>query len=583
MNTIDQAKQVIESTSARSDSGSVVSASPRPKLTFAEVLVAVADAEGLTDGVRSNLHGAVTKVAGIMSKAGLGQILDPEAVANRLGKLSAAKLGFKTANSRAAFISNFWRAVRLAGVDVLPGRHLTPLSPAWDDLYALLPELKAQLRLSRFFHFSTEQSWLPEEIGDEHIHRYREELRRTCARSKADKLARYVVRGWNAAAETIQGWPQRRLEAGFNADRFYILPWSAFPGSYRDDVEAFLASDADTWLQGDTARRSLKPRTKSNYRDAYRRAASILVRLGVAAESIRTLADVVHLDRVEAVLCFLRDRTERRQGGHVALMALLLLVAADVHVGADDKVVEKLTEYFESVRERGQTMSPRTQERLAQFDDPALLDRLERLPSDLIKAVKGKPVDQATAGRVRLALFMAILWDTGLRSGNVVALDLDRHLVPTDPADKGRVVLHIPAGEVKNGVEFRGPLQPSTVRFWNLYLNNYRHIHAGSPCSWLFPRPDGSHWPQQGAYQALNDLCDRTLGADVTPHLIRALVGKVMLEFNPGAALVVQQLLGHKSIQTTIAHYSFIKSSKAREIYFDVLRRRRGQGGPDEI
>lgn len=553
-----------------------------PGLTFANVLEAVDRAEGLTAGVRSNLRSAVMKVADLMSKSGPGQTINVHAIAERLGKQSAARLGFKTKGGRSAFESNFWRALRIAGFDTLPGRDTTPLLLAWADLDSKLTEPKVGRPLSQFLHFSSRQGWAPGDIEDAHVHRYREQLGRTCMKSKADKVARNTVRAWNIAMETIPGWPQRRLQAGYKTDRFYILPRPVFPASYHKDVEKFLAPDTTDWLEADEEIVPLKPRTKSNYREGLRRAASILVRLGVAPNSIRSLADVARADRAHAILHFISDRTGRTKGGHVGFMALLLLMVAERHLQAEKNEVEKLFKYFKNSWDQRQVMSEGNQRRLAQFDDPALLEQLERLPEDIVAAVRKRPVNRESANLVRIALLTALLRDTALRSGNVVAIDLDRHLMTGGSAGQIAWHLHIPAAEVKNGVEFRGKLEAETARILQLYVQKYRKFHSGVACSWLFARADGSHWPQTQAYATFKDYADRTIGVDMTLHIFRALAGKIVLDEHPGAAPVVQQMLGHKVLTTTVASYAFLAPAKARELYHGLLRRRR-QDGPDMI
>ena len=189
-----------------------------------------------------------------------------------------------------------------------------------------------------------------------------------------------------------------------------------------------------------------------------------------------------------------------------------------------------LDRFVRNTAERRRGMSDQTWERLVQFDDPTLLRRLQHLPEELVRSVKKQPVTLTTAKTVRLALTLALIWDTGLRSGNVVALDLDRHVIGDRNSRAETINLFIPGEEVKNGSEFRGPLTPRTTRLWKLYVESYRQIHMGKPCTWLFPRPDGSHWSQQQAYGDLKDIADKLLGLDVTPHLIRALIGKIILD-----------------------------------------------------
>jgi len=97
-------------------------------------------------------------------------------------------------------------------------------------------------------HVASEQGWLPSEINDTHVMRFRQLLASTCLKSKVDKTVRNTFRAWNAAVSTIKGWPGHRLKAGDSSDWRYTLPWATFPDSYRQDVELFVRRSENDWL-----------------------------------------------------------------------------------------------------------------------------------------------------------------------------------------------------------------------------------------------------------------------------------------------------------------------------------------------
>jgi integrase len=423
-------------------------------------------------------------------------------------------------------------------------------------------------------HVASEQGWPPSEINDTHVLRFRQLLTSTCLKSKVDKTVRGTFKAWNAAADEIEGWPGRRLEVGGSPEWIYIRPWNTFPISYRQDVDVFVSRAEDDWLYRDDGREPLRPTTRANYSEALRRAASVLVLLGTHPNSIRTLDDVAHPNQASRILYFLSERTARKHGGHVGYMALVLYMVARDHLRLSGEELATLARFARNTADRRHGMSDRTWERLVQFDDPRLLRKFEALPDELVRSIKKQPISISTAKTVRVALALALMLDTGLRSGNVVALDLDRHLIGTPHAQMGSITLFIPAEEVKNGVEFRGSLMPRTARIWKLYVEDYRQVQMGKSCTWLFPRRDGSHWSQQHAYSDVKDVADKLLGLDVTPHLLRALVGKIILDKIPGGHAIVQQVLGHKQLSTTVNYYAPTKPSDARAIYHEVLEGR---------
>jgi integrase len=388
--------------------------------------------------------------------------------------------------------------------------------------------------------------------------------------------------------ELVPGWPPQSLGAEYHSDRTYALEWSAFQTSYPEDVGAFVRrstaveSEAD-WLDAEDDRRPLRPRTQSNYSEALRRAASILVKLGVDPNSIRLIRDVVEPSRVKRILHFLKDRTGRKSGGHVGYMALVLYLAAVDRGGLTDKQIEILGGFVAKTKERRLQMSERTEQRLAQFEDPLVLERFKHLPAILVDRAEKLPVGIASAKAVRMALLIALAFDTGLRSGNIVALDLDRHVLGDIDSGKGKVFVVVPGEEIKNGVECRARLRAGTVKLLRLYRDKYRIIHVAKPCSWLFPVGNGNHMMQQRFYGDLKDLGDKELGLDLTPHLVRALIAKIILNQYPGGMPIVQQMLGHTNLATPTAYYAALRQQDAADIYHDILEGRADASDQDLI
>jgi hypothetical protein len=234
--------------------------------------------------------------------------------------------------------------------------------------------------------------------------RFRQLLASTCLKSKVDKTVRNTFRAWNAAVSTIKGWPGHRLKAGDSSDWRYTLPWATFPDSYRQDVELFVRRSENDWLEAGDALEPLHVRTQSNYSEALRRAASILVTLGCDPNSIKTLGDVVLPPQAKRILHFLAKRIGRTKGGHVGYMSLVLFMAARDHVRLGDSDLATLEKFVRNTAESRRGMSDQTWERLVQFDDPTLLRRLQHLPEELVRSVKKQPLTLRTAKIVRLAL-----------------------------------------------------------------------------------------------------------------------------------------------------------------------------------
>ncbi|MBX6745216.1 MAG: site-specific integrase [Acetobacteraceae bacterium] len=522
------------STSANSDDTADLN------LTFADVLRAVDAAIGLPDGSRDNLRNAVRRTASLLGAQGLHTPVNIPALRKRLEKVTAAKLGFQSEGSFASFRSNLNRALRLAGVQVMPGKSHAPLTYQWGILRERAEVAGLWPALSRFAHWCSERGVAPEDVGTDHLRAFGELMRTTCLRSRADKAVPQVAKAWRKAQAEVSGWPQQVLPVPEPRRADSSPPWSAYPPSLEADARNFVSggTQAGDWLEGDGAPQR-RAATQVNYLGALRRAAGELVAAGIPPEQLCSLADLVQPDRVRMVLQRTAERTGRRRGGHVSLLATVLLLAGRDHVRLPPEAVRRL-ERMQSATLPERTMGDRTLERLMPFEDGAKLDALIGLPRRLAAMAKrhGK-VDIQSARLVRCALFLQLLLDTGARQGNIVALDLNAHLL-LGPRDHGTII--IPGELVKNGEEVRAPLRPETVRLLRLYLETYRPVHAGAtPSRWLFPRPDGSHWPTTAAGQTLIELAARHVGADVNPHLVRALLGMLILAEQPGGTGLVSR------------------------------------------
>jgi hypothetical protein len=290
---------------------------------YSDVLAAVNLATDLTPKVKQNLRAAVSRASNLVSAQGLHGPVDITQLQKKLERQTSATLKFETDGALAAFKSNLRRALRLAGHDIMPGRHVTPLSPNWSNLMDQLGGARIAIKLSRFAHVATGQGWEPQDISPGHLERFREILNLTNLGSKTSKVVRGTIAAWSHGFRNCAGWPPIDLGAPPAETRFYALNWSAFPGGFREDVELYLsrpASDlanifrtiektgAMPWLSNDGRDNGLlRDRTKENYRDALRRAASILVKVGHRnAEDITNLAAIIGVAETQKILSFLK-------------------------------------------------------------------------------------------------------------------------------------------------------------------------------------------------------------------------------------------------------------------------------------
>nr|WP_295738839.1 site-specific integrase [uncultured Acidocella sp.] len=557
-----------------------------PAAHFTGVLAAIECAPDLSPKIRENLRGAVKKAANLVSAQGLNGKVDIPKLQRKFEQLTPAILGMRTDNALAAFKSNLRRALRLAGHDIMPGRHVTPLSAGWTKLMAMLNGGPMAIKLSRFAHVASQQGWEPEDITQAHLERFAAILRQTNLGSKAEKIVRGTVAAWAHGRRNCPHWPGNDLGLPPAETRFYALPWAAFPASFAEDVENWLArpsSDLQHLLASIAetgavpAPPSLKGRnngtlracTERNYRDALRRAASILVTTGYRhVGDISGLSAVVGVAELQCVLKFLAARTNRQDGGHLGYIAFHFYFIGRDYLHLPAHTLHQLEFLWRRTRGKYGEMSPRSFARLCQFDDHAKTVNMARLPHALAKAAgKRDKIDARAIKLMRTALFTAIALDTGLRAGNIVNLQLDKHITFTTRNKQSIAIITNPGEEVKNGETLISELSAESTKLMELWRDTYRPSVCAADkrqAPYLFPSQSGMHLTTALALQSLKDLGAYHAGLDVTPHVIRAFLGKLMLDDTPDGHAAVQAVLGHNSIETTLRYYAPVRPIQAK-------------------
>ncbi|WP_203070586.1 site-specific integrase [Falsiroseomonas ponticola] len=546
--------------------------------TFAAVRESVQAAPDLTEGARKNLLRAVDIVAGQMGAAGISAPVDISRIRRLFEKLTPAMIGYSSPGGLSSMKSSFHRALRIAGLTVMPGKSRTSLSSAWGILREAAEPSGSWPAVSRFAHWCSENGVEPAYVEQGHVARFVALVGQTSLKQRADKAERQVVRAWRIAQAKVPGWPVQPLPMPHPKKGEASPAWSVYPPSLEAEAKAFVARGAEAdgdWL-AQTPRTPLRPATREAYLGTLRRAAGELVASGIPPEDISSLTDLVRPDRVKRILTGIRNRTHRSKGSSVSQTAIVLTLVAREYPDLLQQDVKLLMQMERAVR-AGRGMGNRTVRKLEEIDDPAKRRALLNLPGKLMREVKARAtVDISSARLVRAALFLQLLVDTGSRQGNIVCLDLERHVCRLRD---GSMWIFIEGAETKNGVELEAPLPPETAAMLDTYVREYRPLHSGqSTSSWLFARSDGSHWPRTEANQTLQDITAKYIGVPVNPHLVRAVIAEILEEAAPGALGLARDVLGHRSIQTTEAHYARRKAARSRRLHQETMDRvRRGR------
>lgn len=164
---------------------------------------------------------------------------EPAAVRRLLRGVTAAQMGFQPARWR-NIRSLISAALTLTGQITVPARLDAPPSPAWAALLGQLTSLDTRCRMGRLARYCTRQGLQPEQMDDAVLAAFRAALEQGSLVADPARCQRETALQWNRAAAACPTWPQQRLTVPDHR-LYYTPPWSSYPPSLLQDVEAWLA------------------------------------------------------------------------------------------------------------------------------------------------------------------------------------------------------------------------------------------------------------------------------------------------------------------------------------------------------
>lgn len=222
-----------------------------------------------------------------------------------------------------------------------------------------------------------------------------------------------------------------------------------------------------------------------------------------------------------------------------------LLDLNDAHLAEINAIIGRLAP------KTGRRMGARNYERLKQFDDPALVQRLLGFPDEeLGRALKAKSPIRRAKG-VERALAIAVVLHTGLRAENLRSLRLDSNLIRHGE----RMLVRLSEDEMKTHAALEIGLPTEVIALLDLFVSEHRSVLPGAEGPYLFPGETGG----ARSYAAIRDAVGRPLrkhaGIEISPHLYRHVIAKIVAERRPDLLSDVSRHLGHRSFNTTYQSY----------------------------
>lgn len=491
-----------------------------------------------------------------------------------IGRINPAQHGM-TRKTWSNIRSNALAALRLYSSNDGPPR-TRPLSNEWQALQRLLPDKRFRNGLSRLTRYCSAHGIAPASVDDATMTNFRHYLETDTLVPDPAAVHRRVCRLWSEAADAIPGWPGRKVRLPDNRKPRRHLSLNDLPANLQQDLGAYLAMRANPDPFNDEAPvRSLKPGTIRLQQEHVRVAASTLIEQRSASDHIQSLADLVEPDAFKAIMRRLLAEHEGEPNAWTESIATTLISIAKHWVRVDADTFSKLKALKARLPKLLPGMTRKNRETLRQFDDDGNLARLLALPQQLFAEARGvDPPTNKAAVQAQIAFAIEFLLNCPLRSHNLVALRLGTHV--TRPAgNHGPVYLCLEPGEVKNDEPIDFELAPSVVRLLEVYQNRFLPRLGGPDCKYLFCTAGGRQKTQATLAQQIQETIAKRVGLVMTPHQFRHLAAKLLLEADPDAYERLRQLLGHKSLRTTLNAYAKPDTRRAGRKHDQIIEARR--------
>jgi len=183
----------------------------------------------------------------------------------------------------------------------------------------------------------------------------------------------------------------------------------------------------------------------------------------------------------------------------------------------------------------------------------------------------------------QLAVAIAILTVAPVRLANLTAIKLGTNLIKPGGPDSN-CWLTFPDYDVKNRVRLEYPLEQYLTRMIDEYVHDFRPaLLRGRNDDWLFPGQPGGAKSNTLLSGQITQRIYQATGLRMTVHQFRHAAGALILKSRPGEYELVQRLLGHRNVQTTINAYIGLENIHASEIFSRIVMKHMDDGLDDGL
>ena len=302
------------------------------------------------------------------------------------------------------------------------------------------------------------------------------------------------------------------------------------------------------------------------------------VKTGVPIAKLDLLSALLAPDVAEKVLdAYWQKNGENPKLFTIDLACRFLAIAKETKC-LNDEECERLDEMRRDLEDhRQEGLTDKNIAFLRQVLTPGVWERAIKLPFAMMaEARRQQHAPVRAAVMAQLAVAIAILSVAPIRLQNLTAIRLGTNLIKPGGL-ASNYWLAFPDYDVKNRVRLEFPLEQYLTQLIDEYVHDFRPtLLRGRDEDYLFP---GQREGAKGKISFSGQITGRiykATGLKMTVHQFRHAAGAIILKQRPGEYELVRQLLGHRSVQTTITSYIGLDGIQASEIFTNIVMARMG-------
>ena len=319
---------------------------------------------------------------------------------------------------------------------------------------------------------------------------------------------------------------------------------------------------------------------------------------GIPIESITSLRDLVDpIGNVRTIMTFFWERASCVATTQTAGIAEVLRQVAAFHCRLPAAHVAQIAKWKKNVtpercaglteknRRRLRTLADRNRmaallhlpAKLMELAEDAAVRANEEIPPDMETKIKKKRRKSRRAELLqaeylaRMAVALELLIICPLRIENLRTLEIGRELQRLG-SDRRRIThIFVPSTQTKNRAPVEWPVNPISAAVIDRYIEAFRPTIAPPGSAALFPARDGGPQAATTLGSAITKTIRAYLGINVNAHLMRHFAAWRYLKRHPGQYEIVRLVLGHKSVDTTVQHYTGLEAEFAAAHFDEAI------------